>query len=230
MAIDFQQFEVLSFDCYGTLIDWEKGILRALKSIFSNHNIDISDNQLLALFAEKEALQESGEYLKYREILKKVAQSIGEELNVELTDSELNALPDSIQFWEPFSDTVEALKTLKKRYKLTIISNVDNDLFAYTAKKLEVPFDWIITAEDVKSYKPSLRNFEVALQRMGISPNKLLHIAQSVYHDIVPAKSMGLTTVWVNRRKGKQGFGATAPASGIPELEVPDLKSLVSLI
>ncbi|MCA1992643.1 MAG: haloacid dehalogenase type II [Coleofasciculus sp. S288] len=230
MAIDFQQFEVLSFDCYGTLIDWEKGILRALKSIFSNHNIDISDNQLLVLFAEKEALQESGEYLKYREILKKVAQSIGEELNVELTDSELNALPDSIQFWEPFSDTVGALKTLKKRCKLTIISNVDNDLFAYTAKKLEVPFDWIITAEDVKSYKPSLRNFEVALQRMGISPNKLLHIAQSVYHDIVPAKSMGLTTVWVNRRKGKEGFGATAPASGIPELEVPDLKSLVSLI
>jgi len=116
------------------------------------------------------------------------------------------------------------------RYKLTIISNIDDDLFAYSAKKLEVDFDWLITAQQVKSYKPSLQNFEVAIERMGISPDKLLHVAQSVYHDIVPAKSMGVTAVWVNRRKGKEGAGATVPASGNPDLEVPDLKTLVSLM
>jgi len=103
-------------------------------------------------------------------------------------------------------------------------------LFADTAQKLEVEFDWIITAEQVKSYKPSLQNFELAIQRMGIVPDKLLHVAQSVYHDIVPAKTMGLTAVWVNRRKGKEGFGATVPANGNPDLEVPDLKTLVSLM
>jgi 2-haloacid dehalogenase len=228
--VNFRQFEVLSFDCYGTLIDWESGILTALKPILLNHNIDIGDKQILELFAEQESIQEAGEYLKYREILKIVVQSLGEKLNFTPAEWELNSLAESIQNWEPFPDTIEALKVLKKRYKLTIISNIDDDLFAYTAKKLEVEFDWIITAEQVKSYKPSLQNFEVAIQRMGISPDKLLHVAQSVYHDIVPAKSMGIAAVWVNRRQAKEGFGATVPASGNPDLEVPDLKTLVSLM
>ena len=202
----------------------------ALKTILSNHNITIDDKQILELFAQRESIQEAGEYLKYREILKKVVENFGENLGFTPTESELNSLAASIQNWEPFPDTVEALKALKERYKLTIISNIDNDLFAYTAKKLAVDFDWIITAEQVKSYKPSLQNFEFALQQMGISSDKLLHVAQSVYHDIVPAKTLGLTTVWVNRRQGKDGFGATVPASGTPDLEVSDLKSLVSVI
>lgn len=228
--IDFQQFEVLSFDCYGTLIDWESGILTALKTLLSNHNINIDDQPILELFAQRESIQEAGEYLKYREILKKVVQDFGEKLSFPPSEKELNSLAESIQYWEPFPDTVGALKALKKRYKLTIISNIDDDLFAYTANKLEVEFDWIITAEQVKSYKPSLQNFEFAIQRMGIAPDKLLHVAQSVYHDIVPAKTMGVTAVWVNRRQGKEAFGATAPASGNPDLEVPDLKTLVSLM
>lgn len=228
--INFQQFEVLSFDCYGTLIDWENGILTPIKTILSNHNISISDQQILELFAEIESRQEARDYLKYREILKKVVHTFGEQLNFVPNDTELNALADSVRDWQPFSDTVEALKGLKTRYKLTILSNIDDDLFSETAKKLEVEFDWIITAEQVKSYKPSLQNFEWAIQRMGIAPDKLLHIAQSVYHDIVPAKTMGLTAVWVNRRQGKEGFGATVAASGNPDLEVPDLKTLVSLM
>lgn len=228
--INFQQFEVLSFDCYGTLIDWESGILTPIKTILSNHNINIIDQQTLELFAQRESIQEANHYLKYREILKKVVQDFGEKLNFVPTDTELNALAESIQDWQPFSDTVEALKALKKRYKLTILSNIDDDLFADTAKKLEVEFDWIITAEQLKSYKPSLQNFELAIQRMGIAPDKLLHVAQSVYHDIIPAKAMGVTAVWVNRRQGKEGFGATVPASGNPDLEVPDLKTLVSLM
>lgn len=228
--IDFQQFEVLSFDCYGTLIDWESGILIPLKTILSNHNINIGDQQILELFAERESIQEERKYLKYREILKKVVQDFGEKLSFEPSEEELNSLAESIQYWKPFPDTVGALKALKKRYKLSIISNIDDDLFSYSAKKLEVEFDWIITAEQVKSYKPSLQNFEVAIQRMGIAPDKLLHVAQSVYHDIVPAKTLGLAAVWVNRRQGKEGFGATVPASGNPDLEVPDLKTLVSIM
>lgn len=228
--LDFQQFKVLSFDCYGTLIDWENGILIALRTILASHNINKSDGEILELFASSESSQESGKYLKYREILKGVVRNFGQVLNFVPTESELNYLPESIQNWQLFPDTVEALKALKTKYELTIISNIDDDLFAYTAQKLEVEFDWIITAAQIKSYKPSLRNFEVAIERMGISHDKLLHVAQSVYHDIIPAKSMGLSTVWVNRRQGKTGSGATVSASGNPDLEVPDLKTLVSLI
>jgi 2-haloacid dehalogenase len=235
--INFQQFEVLSFDCYGTLIDWETGILTALKTILANHNItqenfpvNISDGSLLEMFARRESALEAKEYSTYREILKKIVVAFGVKLNFVPTEDELNSLAESIQNWQPFPDTVEALKALKKRYKLTIISNIDDDLFAHTANKLEIDFDWLVTAQQVKSYKPSLQNFEAAIERMGISPNKLLHVAQSVYHDIVPANSMGLATVWVNRRQNQPGDGATVAASGKPDLEVPDLKTLVSLM
>lgn len=228
--VNFQQFEVLSFDCYGTLIDWETGILTALKTILSNHSISLNDAQILELYAQLESKHQAGEYLKYREVLKRVVQDFCVSLNVTPTELELNSLAESIKSWEPFPDTVEALQALRKQYKLTIISNIDDDLFAYTAQKLKIGWDWIITAEQVKSYKPSVQNFEVAIQHMGIAPEKLLHIAQSIYHDIVPAKALGITAVWVNRRKGKAGFGATAPASATPDVEVPDLKSLVSLM
>lgn len=228
--INFQQFEVLSFDCYGTLIDWESGILAALKTILLNHQVNLEDEQILEIYAQSESNHQGGDYLKYREILKKVVQDFCQRTNITPSESELNYLAESLKYWEPFPDTVEALKALKKRYKLTIISNIDDDFFADTAKHLEVELDWIITAEQVKSYKPSLQNFEFAIQRMGISPDKLLHVAESIYHDIIPTKSMGLTAVWVNRRKDKEGFGATVPASGTPDVEVPDLKSLVSLM
>ncbi|HEY9673129.1 MAG TPA: haloacid dehalogenase type II [Waterburya sp.] len=228
--VDFKQFEVLSFDCYGTLIDWESGILKTLRAILAKRNINISDQQILELYAQQESLQEAGSYLRYRDILKEVVNYFGEELNFSPTKVEVNSLAESIKDWEPFPDTVSALQTLKKHYKLTIISNIDDDLFAHTAQKLGVEFDWVITAEQVKSYKPSLQNFEVALGRMKIAPETLLHVAQSIYHDIVPAKTLGLSAVWVNRRKNQEGFGATVPASGNPDLEVPDLTTLVSVM
>jgi 2-haloacid dehalogenase len=228
--IDFQQVEVLSFDCYGTLIDWESGLLAAIKPILSDYQIETSDREILELFAQQESIYESGDYLNYREVLRRVMQVFGETLDFEPTESELDALANSIKDWQPFPDTLVALQALKKRYKLSIISNIDDDLFADTAQKLQVEFDWIVTAEQVKSYKPSLQNFAFAIERMGIAPEKFLHVAQSVYHDVIPAKSIGLTTVWVNRRKGKEGFGATSPASATPDLEVPDLKSLVALM
>jgi 2-haloacid dehalogenase len=226
---DFERFEVVSFDCYGTLIDWERGILPALKQLLSNREIDFSDDGTLELFAEFESELEKDEndYIEYRKILQEIVKKFGQRFNFEPTATEINSLVDSLKNWQPFPDTVAALSALKQKYKLAVISNIDDDLFAGTAKHLKVEFDWLITAEKVRSYKPSTRNFEIALETMGIPPEKLLHVAQSVYHDIVPATSMGISTVWVNRRHDKTGFGATMPASGKPDLEVPDLKTLV---
>ena len=157
-------------------------------------------------------------------------QEFGKRFNFEPTETEVKCLSESIKNWQPFPDTVAALAALKQKYKLAVISNIDDDLFADTAKHLKVELDWLITAEQVRSYKPSTRNFEIALATMGIAPEKLLHVPQSVYHDIVPAASMGISTVWVNRRHEKTGFGATLPASGQPDWEVPDLKTLVEAI
>ena len=234
--LDFNQFEVVSFDCYGTLIDWERGILPALKQLLSNREIDFSDDGTLELFAkfESELENDKNDYIEYRKILQEIVKRFGQRFNFEPTETEsgteINCLVDSIKNWQPFPDTVAALSALKQKYKLAVISNIDDDLFAGTAKHLKVEFDWLITAEKVRSYKPSTRNFEIALETMGIPPEKLLHVAQSVYHDIVPATSMGISTVWVNRRHEKTGFGATLPASGQPDWEVPNLKTLVEAI
>ena len=230
--LDFNQFEVVSFDCYGTLIDWERGILPPLKQLLSNREIDFSNDGTLELFAEFESELEKDEndYIEYRKILQEIVKRFGQRFNFQPTATEINSLVDSLKNWQPFPDTVAALSALKQKYKLAVISNIDDDLFAGTAKHLKVEFDWLITAEKVRSYKPSTRNFEIALETMGIPPEKLLHVAQSVYHDIVPATSMGISTVWVNRRHDKTGFGATMPASGKPDLEVPNLKTLVEAI
>ncbi|MCU0541672.1 MAG: haloacid dehalogenase type II [Oscillatoriaceae cyanobacterium Prado104] len=234
--LNFNQFEVVSFDCYGTLVDWESSILPVLKKLLSNREIDFSDERTLEMFAEfeSELEKEHNEYIKYREILQQVVQKIGHKFSFEPTETEsgteINCLVESIEHWHPFPDTVKALSALKRKYKLAVISNIDNDLFAATAKHLKVEFDWVITAEKARSYKPSTHNFELAIETMGIEREKLLHVAQSLYHDIVPARSMGISTVWVNRRHDKTGFGATMPASAQPDLEVPDLKTLVEII
>lgn len=228
--LDFNQFEALSFDCYGTLIDWERGIVPVLEKIVSDHQIDLDEGQLLKLFSEYEPIAESGKYQNYKDVLREVVQKIGERLGFEPTISELESLWKSVETWQPFIDTIEALQALKQKYRLVIISNIDDDLFAQTAEHLEVEFDEVITAEQVKSYKPALRNFEFTLEKVGLSSDKVLHVGESLYHDIAPAKQMGLKTVWVNRHQGKE-VGATLPtAASEPDLEVPDLKTLVSLI
>ncbi|WP_392532778.1 haloacid dehalogenase type II [Nostoc sp. C117] len=228
--IDFHQYKALTFDCYGTLIDWENGILEALKPLLLAHNSDLNDDQILELFAEFEAELEQGEYIQYREVLRRIIQKFGERIGFEPTTDELNSLPDSIQYWLPFPDTVEALRALKQKFKLVIISNVDDDLFAFSAKHLEVEFDRIITAEQVKSYKPSLNNFRFAIERINLPLEQILHVAASVYHDIIAAKSLGLSTVWVNRRGEKEGVSANIPIISQPDLEVPDLRTFTALI
>lgn len=228
--LNFNQYEVLSFDCYGTLIDWESGILAALKPVLLAHDITLEDNQILELFAEIENALEVGEYITYREVMRRTVQRLGDRLGFKPASTEVDSLTESIKNWQPFPDTVEALKALKQKYKLAVISNTDDDIFVFTAKHLEVEFDWVITAEQAKSYKPSFHNFELAKSIMNLPDEKILHVAQSIYHDIVPANSLGLTSVWVNRRGNKAGAGATMSASGKPDLEVPDLKTLVKMM
>ncbi len=228
--IDLTAYGVLSFDCYGTLIDWESGIVTALRPVLASRNITLEDDRVLELYAEIESAAERGAYVTYRHVLREVMRQFGAGLRFAPTPSELNLLAESLKGWKPFPDTVEALQILKRRFKLAIISNIDEDLFAGTAKDLNVEFDWIITAEQAKSYKPSLNNFTLAIEKMGVSPQRILHIAQSLYHDVIPAQRLGLSTVWVNRRKGGRGFGATPRASARPDLEVSDLAQLVAMM
>ncbi len=151
-------------------------------------------------------------------------------MTIKCDDKEQSLLLESFNNWEPFTDTVEALNLLKKHFKLAIISNVDDDLFELTRQKLGVNFDYVITAQQVRSYKPSSEVFKYALKKFGISRDQVLHIAQSLYHDIKPAKELGLSTVWVNRRMGRKGSGATPFAEASPDMEVPDLITLAQLI
>jgi 2-haloacid dehalogenase len=153
-------------------------------------------------------------------------RGLAREHGLTLDADDKGLLVESLPAWKPFADTQAALRRLQERFRLAVVSNIDDDLFAATRERLDVEFDWVVTAEQVTSYKPSLRNFEAAERAMGVSRAHWLHAAQSLYHDIVPARQFGLSTVWVNRRRGRAGFGATPPAAALPDLEVGDLREL----
>ena len=190
--LDFSDFDILTFDCYGTLIDWESGIFSALRPVLNAHGKRISDSELLALYGELEAKAEEGTFHCYRDVLQSVVRGFGEHLGFTPTDAEARSLPESLKNWLPFADTVQSLKKLKTRFQLAVISNVDDDLFAATAKRLQVPFDHVITAQQAQCYKPGMKIFNLALERIGIPSERVLHCAQSVYHDVVPARSLGI--------------------------------------
>ncbi len=227
--MDFSRFTAISFDCYGTLIDWEAGMLPVLRALLARHQCNVADPAILELYGEFEAAAESGSYRTYHEVLESVVRAFGERLGFQPSPSDVLSLPKSAPSWPAFSDTVAALEALKKRYRIAIISNIDDDLFAETRKMLGVESDAVVTAEQARSYKPSLHNFELALQTLGIPREQLLHAAQSIYHDVVPARSLGIATVWVNRRSARPGIGAVRAAEGHPDLEVPDLATLAKL-
>ncbi len=228
--LDLRNFDVISFDCYGTLIDWESGILDALRPFREAGKLDVSDESLLQSYAMLEATLEDGEYRRYREVLRGVMRGLATRYSVPEAKVDLDALASSLPSWQPFPDTVEALQRLRAHYKLAIISNIDVDLFAGTAKHLNVEISHLITAEQVGAYKPSQENFTLALQSMGIPRERLLHAAQSRFHDIAPARALGISCVWVNRRSGKQGEGASGRSNAVPDLEVPDLKTLADRV
>jgi len=223
----FDPIEIISFDCYGTLIDWETGILRAVKPILNKYNVRLSDDTILETYGQIEAEVEAGPYRPYQEILREVMLRLGEQYGIVLDRTEHNAIATSLPAWPPFHDTVASLKALKSKYRLAIISNVDDDLFAGTNKLLGVTFDHIVTAAQVRAYKPSLWVFERAHDSFGCSKETWLHTAQSLYHDHVPAKEFGLKTVWIDRRQGRPSSGATPEAVASPDLTFPDLASLV---
>jgi 2-haloacid dehalogenase len=223
-SFDFDRFEAITFDCYGTLIDWERGLLAALQSILKSHGQNLNDRQVLDLYGELEPKAQNP-YRRYRQVLAQVVRGFGDRLGFPVSNADAEFLPDSLKDWPPFPDTGAALRALKTRYKLAIISNTDDDLFAATARHFDVKFDQVITAEQAKAYKPSTAPFVLALERLGLPPERVLHCAQSIYHDVLPAKSLNLASVLVYRR----GFGATRPTEGKPDLEVPDLETLASL-
>ncbi len=226
--LDFARFEWLSFDCYGTLIDWESGILQYLRPLLQRKGCAVGDAEILSYYSEFEPRAELGSYRTYREVLASVVRDFARALHFEVTEAEAAGLAESIATWEPFADTVPSLRTLKSGYKLAILSNIDDDLFAYSASQLQVTFDCVVTAQQVRSYKPSRRNFEALLKRLTVQHERLLHVAESLYHDVAPAQSLGISTVWVNRRQGKAA--ASKLASVQANVEVCDLAELAQMI
>ena len=252
--MDFERFTHLTFDCYGTLIDWETGILEALMPLMARsagtftekhlpHSVTEpndgrsmgesgapTEEQVLRLYTRFEAEEEAGDYKPYRIVLENISVRIAAERGVELSEADRAALPNSVGQWPPFPDSVAALKELKSRFKLVILSNIDDALFAQSNPHLGVEFDEIITAEQLRSYKPRKAHFEAALARLDVPRGQILHVAQSLHHDHVPAKEMGFSTVWINRPSRLTGTGLAPPANVRPDLELPDLRSLAAAI
>lgn len=231
--IRLHDFDALTFDCYGTLIDWETGILNELRGWAQPAGL--SDDALLEAFGAEESRCEAATPDKlYPAILADVHRALGQRWGLEPNKLAPIAFGGSVQRWPAFADSPQALAYLKEHYKLVILSNVDTNSFARSNQKLGVEFDLILTAQDIGSYKPDPRNFDYALKALGeigIARERILHVAQSLFHDIVPAKAIGLKTVWVNRRRGKAGGGATPAVSGdaTPDLEVGSLAELADL-
>ena len=222
--IDYGRFEALTFDCYGTLIDWEAGIVAALRPVLGPLGAEAPDDELLEAFAAFEGAAEAGPYLRYREILARAARVIAAGYGLEPDDAAVAAFGDSVGDWPAFPDSAAALARLHERFRLGVITNCDDDLFARSAARLETTFDWVVTAQSVGSYKPDERNFEVAIERIGLPRERILHVAQSLFHDHVPAARLGLTTVWIDRRGGRPG-GATPIAEASPDATFPDMAS-----
>ncbi|MGA7217021.1 MAG: haloacid dehalogenase type II [Candidatus Sulfotelmatobacter sp.] len=227
--LDFNRFEVLTFDCYGTLVNWEDGILRCLRPIRAAHAAKVDDATILHLYGDFEAHAEEGDYRSYREVLQSVVRQFGEQLGFAPTQEEARSLAESLPHWKPWPDTVNALHQLQARFRLAIISNIDDDLFAATRPQLEAQFDPIVTAQQASAYKPSPKIFELALNRIGVPSHRILHVGQSLYHDVQPAQSLGLATVWVNRPSARDGIGAVKSAVAVPDLQVSSLAELAAL-
>ena len=226
-GLEWARFEWLSFDCYGTLVDWETGISTAVGEVLDARGIGKSMNEILALFSDNEPrVQGSRPFLNYRRVLREVMEGIGTQLGFKCSESELDCLAETLPGWPVFPEAAGALEALKSRYRLAVISNVDDDLFAGTAKAVGVDFDAVVTAEQAGSYKPDLRNFSLASERMAVERQRWLHVAESLYHDIGPANRLGIKSVWVNR--GDRG-GATIRTEAVADLVVSSLSELADI-
>jgi 2-haloacid dehalogenase len=228
MLNGIDQITHLTFDCYGTLIDWESGILEAMLPLLQAHDVRPSPQLLLCLYVAHETRLERLGWRPYREILQDVCGEIGRDLGVDFTPAERDMLPKSLSAWPPFADTLPALRLLKERFRLVILSNVDDSLFVETARRLEVPFDEVITAEQVRSYKPGEAHFREALRRLSVPVGRILHVAQSLYHDHIPARQLGFRTVRVARLTLLPGTGLAPDVPVQPDLQVATLTELAT--
>lgn len=208
-------FKVLTFDCYGTLIDWETGIVSALRPLLRKAAVGRSRDQVLASFARHETAQEAETPgMIYSELLGRVHRRLAEEWGIAASEADHQAFGGSVGDWPAFADTAGSLSYLKGFHKLVILSNVDRKSFARSRRRLGVAFDAVYTAEDIGSYKPDLGNFRYmigALKRSGHAERDILHIAQSLFHDHAPANAVGLRSVWIDRQNDAAGSGATPP-------------------
>lgn len=222
--LNFDQFQILTFDCYGTLIDWRNGILNVLRPLLIEHGVAVGDDQILETYSKLEAEIQAGPYKSYASVLRRITALLGDQFGFSPSATELDCLVQSFGDWLPFDDTVAALKALKTKFQLGIISNTDDDLFALTNQKLEIEFDHIITAAQAGAYKPDPGVFRFAFEKIGVAQDKILHVAQSLFHDHVPGKALGLSTVWINRSPMIPGRSTKTVQ---PDAEFPDLASLV---
>ena len=227
-AVDFDAFDALTFDCYGTLIDWEAGLLAGLRAVLDPRGIQVTDDALLETYAGFEEAAEAGPYLRYRDVLVVGLRGVCDGFGIEPTDTEVVAFGGSVVDWPPFPDSAASLARLKARYRLGVITNCDDDLFAASNRRLGVEFDWVITAEQARGYKPRVANFELAFERIDVPRERILHVAQSLFHDHVPAKALGMTTVWIDRRHDRPGSGATPPADATPDVVFPDMATFAA--
>ena len=229
-------FEALSFDCYGTLIDWEAGIAAVLRPWAQSHGITVTDEELLTEYSTFEADAEAEHPQElYPQILARSMRALGAHLGAPVSDEEAAAFASSVPAWPAFPDSTDALERLARRYKLIILSNIDRASFAGSNERLGVTFTSILTAQDIGSYKPSPQNFvalDAEVKRLGISDGALLHVAQSLFHDHVPAKAAGLPTVWINRRQDNPGWGATPapPADVTPDWTFPSMAAFADAV
>jgi 2-haloalkanoic acid dehalogenase type II len=208
-------FSVLSFDCYGTLIDWESGLFGALQPLLARSSAGLSREAALEAFAAHESRQQQATpAMRYVDLLAEVHGQLAQAWGVAPVAAESARFGGSVGDWPPFPDTVDALRQLSRRNRLVILSNVDRDSFSVTQRRLEVEFHAIYTAQDIGSYKPDPRNFRFLIDRLaeqGIERRQILHVAQSLFHDHAAANAVGLASAWIDRRHGVGGWGATAP-------------------
>jgi len=226
--IDYGRFDALTFDCYGTLIDWETGLAEAFRPVLAAHGVAAEDEDLLARYARYEADAEAGPYRSYREVVGGSLQGVAAELGFTPSGEEVAAFAAAVADWPAFPDSADGLAQLKRRFRLGVITNCDDDLFAASNRKLGVEFDWVVTAQQAGAYKPDERPFHTAFERIDVPRERILHVAQSLFHDHVTAKRLGMTTVWIDRRGPQAGPGATPVAAATPDATFSDLASFAT--
>jgi 2-haloacid dehalogenase len=222
MPVAFDAYDVLTFDCYGTLIDWETGLLGALREALPAAAGE-DDDRLLEAYARYEADAEHPPYRSYRQVLAAGLRGVAADLSLDVGDESVARFSESVREWPAFPDSAAALRLLQRRFRLGVLTNCDTDLFAASNERLGVDFDWVVTAEQARSYKPALAGFELALRTIPVPRERILHVAQSLFHDHVPAKQLGLASVWIDRRHDRPGAGATPAASASPDASFPSM-------